>query len=209
MNFAIAVDPLMQTIEREEWPIVTLDSTFTQGCARFYFNYDTQRIVFTCVGSNMNKNTRVSPSNKSSYCCVPVIGMQPVLSVPMSYLEQRKAALWISDVFGSNTKTILWMIGDTIADFGNKRMFILKGPGGIGKSSVINIINAALEGMSCNLDSTLALSNKKMIYKSHVGLDKGNLLKIASKRLVLLSDLDITPDVEIDMQTGINRRRHH
>jgi len=92
------------------------------------------------------------------------------------------------------------MIGDTIADFGNKRMFILKA-GGIGKPSVINIINAALGGMSCNLDSTLALSNKKIVYKSRVGLDKNNLLKIASKRLVLLSDLDITPDVEIDMQT--------
>ena len=92
-------------------------------------------------------------------------------------------------------------VGDTIADFGNKRMYILKGPGGIVKSSVINIINAALGGMPCNLDSTLALSNKKMIYKSCVSLDKCNLLKIASKCLVLLSDLDITPDVKIDMQT--------
>ena len=37
-------------------------------------------------------------------------------------------------------KTIMWMLGDMHTDFGNKRMFILYGPGGVGKSSVVNIL---------------------------------------------------------------------
>jgi phage/plasmid-associated DNA primase len=54
---------------------------------------------------------------------------------------------WIHGVFdNSDKKAIIWMIGDVYADFDMKRMFLLYGPGGIGKSSVVDIIATALGG---------------------------------------------------------------
>ena len=56
-------------------------------------------------------------------------------------LDRRKGMCkWIHDVFGESTITILWLTGDIMADFGNKRFFILYGPGNVGKSSVLSII---------------------------------------------------------------------
>jgi hypothetical protein len=49
---------------------------------------------------------------------------------------------WIHDVFADDSKTILWIIGDIMADFGTKRMFILYGPGNIGKTTVVSIIRS-------------------------------------------------------------------
>ncbi len=54
---------------------------------------------------------------------------------------------WIHGVFdNSDRKAILWMIRDVDAYFGMKRMFLLYGQGGVGKSSVLNIIAIALGG---------------------------------------------------------------
>ena len=41
--------------------------------------------------------------------------------------------------------TALWMIGEIVAEFYNKRMLILYRTDGVGKSSVINILTFALE----------------------------------------------------------------
>ena len=50
--------------------------------------------------------------------------------------------------------TVLWMIGEIVAEFYNKRMFILYRPDGVGKSSVINIVTFALGGNSPSISAS-------------------------------------------------------
>ena len=40
----------------------------------------------------------------------------------------------------SNSKAILWIIGDTIADFSNRKILLLYWDGGVWKGSIVNII---------------------------------------------------------------------
>jgi phage/plasmid-associated DNA primase len=41
---------------------------------------------------------------------------------------------WLHGVFGDNITSLLWALGDMLYDSSNKRLFILYGPGGVGKS---------------------------------------------------------------------------
>ena len=183
VNYEKAVEPIVQTIERNAWPDVYTGPTFTQKAARYTFglNRDDMAIYFTAVGDG------VLPMSKSSYCCIPVNSGMVLKKLPLYFNvprpPARSALQWITEVFQDNTNAVLWLLGDTIADFGNKRMFIFKGPGGVGKSAIINIITAAMGNTVCNIDPTLTVHNTKLHIKRH--LDRATLLKAASARIVL------------------------
>ena len=58
-------------------------------------------------------------------------------------VKDRTALRWMCDLFQGNIMTMLWAVGDALADFGNKRMFVIYGPGGLGKSAIVKIIKEA------------------------------------------------------------------
>jgi hypothetical protein len=66
-------------------------------------------------------------SAKYSYCICPLrfLRVMTSINIPKTIRFHSKGYLvkWIHDVFGDDTETILWIIGDMLADFGNKRFF--------------------------------------------------------------------------------------
>ena len=94
---------------------------------------------------------------------------------PMSAMSSDGAAAWMMGTFGDTAPTVLWMKGDIMADFEQKRMkddimadfgqnrlCILYGPGGVGKSSVLNIRHVMI-GFSAS-----SIGASQLVYDSRI-----------------------------------------
>jgi hypothetical protein len=96
-------------------------------------------------------------------------------------------------------RTLLWMIGDMYADFGNKRMFILFGPGGVGKSSTINIKATALGCGLTKIPTESVVRNLAAYTSKNVGAT--TLLGAASSRVCTTADIEVPQNNILNMQT--------
>jgi hypothetical protein len=124
--------------------------------------------------------------------------------IPRSLNLDTRGSLckWMYDVFEDNSEAVLWAIGDMLADYGTKWMFIFYGPGGVGKTSVVNII--------CSRGSNMLVEipGRFMAKKVTVARSYGNSLpddikaKLPNTRLALVGDVEVTSDDEhINVQT--------
>ena len=105
-------------------------------------------------------------------------------------LDQRGyLCSWIHGVFGDNSETILWIIGDIMADFGNKRMFMLYGPANIGKTTVVNIISSFASSNVVTLESRFLARDAKATRNYGNSLAETVIAQLALTRLVLVGDL--------------------
>lgn len=197
VNYAMAALPYIETITRSTWPSVVLGNTFTQGYKRYNFRYISDSAVEFIPVTNKD-------SMKDNYCTIPTQNIRPIHKMSLIYRERLSsvgAVKWISDVFDTNdVLTILWMLGDMHADFGTKRMFILYGPGGVGKSSVVNIIAAAIGGTLCKLNDSAILYNPDAYYGGK-GLDAATLLQASGSRMATTADIEMPEGRAINMQT--------
>ena len=178
---------------RRPWPLVNLANTFTQGRLRYRYAIDQDSGVVTFVPNNIFGG---QPTARNMLCTVPVSNVNPVLQFNLSFGSGRArtggAVGWIYREFGSNTITILWALGDMLYDSNNKRMFILYGPGGVGKSTVANIMNAVIGGSIPSLRSDLVSFNLNSFRRDV--FQKADLMKAASSRLVALGDVEPRPN---------------
>lgn len=189
VNFAIAAEPFVNIIESVSWPAVVLSSTFTQGRLRYAYTLDDETQV---VNFAPNVVFGREPNAKNTLCSIPVTNVNPILqfNLKFSIVRARKsgAVSWLHRVFGDNINTILWALGDMLYDSNNKRMFILYGPGGVGKSTVATIMNAVIGGTIPTLNSELAAINPRSFRRDV--LSKKHLDKTASTRLISLGDVE-------------------
>ena len=115
VNFACAVEPYVVMIEAVPWPIVILNSTFTQGRLRYGFSLDEGSMV---VKFHPSVYIGIEATPKSTLCSMPVSNISPVLQMKLRFSSARahrdNAIGWLHRVFGSNVNTILWAIGDML-----------------------------------------------------------------------------------------------
>ena len=189
VSYAQAAEPYVASIESVPWPMILMANTFTQGRLRYVYtvDLDTGRVEFmpnVIVGREVN--------SKNTLCAIPVSNVNPILKFNLRFKSvkaRRNGALaWLYRVFGSNTIIVLWAIGDMLYDSSNKRMFILYGPGGVGKSTVANIINAIIGGTIPTLSPDLVCYNTKSFRKPLLSTDQ--FMKAASSRVVSLGDIE-------------------
>ena len=199
VNFAIAVEPYVTTIESVPWPVVILSNTFTQGRLRYAYTLDDETKV---VNFTPNVVLGEEPNAKNTLCSIPVTNVNPILRFNLKFSSARAgkygAVSWLYRVFGDNIITILWALGDMLYDSNNKRMFILYGPGGVGKSTVANIMNAVIGGTIPSLSSELVAVNPRSFRRDV--LNKQHLMKAASTRLISLGDVEPRPGDILHMQ---------
>ena len=198
VNYAIAAAPAVLVIKRRIWPIVMLGSTFTQGLCRYYFQRSSasNHVVFYAVGD------KSKPLQFSSYCVIPTVRVRPVVQLPLdvSYyrIVDHTALRWLVDLFGDHSLTALWSLGDALADFGNKRMFVLYGPGGIGKSAIVKIFKEMV-GQTHDLHNKFIVQNPQSYANNDVATNA--LLECASARMVFFSDFEVREGDELNMKT--------
>ena len=81
---------------------------------------------------------------KITYCSCPTGPFTPLetinLGKQLNFTKLGPAVEWIHNSFGENLKTILWLICDILADYGDKRAWVLYGPSNTGKSTTMGII---------------------------------------------------------------------
>jgi hypothetical protein len=131
--------------------------------------------------------------------------MRPVKTMNMAYSSQkisRKGALkWIHDCFEPEDVIMaLCAIGDCLADFGNKRLFILYGPGGIGKSAAANLIFQAVNPQASALPADLLKSYHGKYVNKRV--EEEAIYNAASSRIMNAGDVNIesSKGQELEMQ---------
>jgi len=78
-------------------------------------------------------------------------------------------------------------------------MFILYGPGGVGKSSVVNILTSAVGGSITKLSSHVILVNPSSFSQSMVS--SAVLFDSATSRMVTTADIEMLKDKILNMQT--------
>ena len=201
VNFATAIDPYCVIIESVSWPMVVVCETFTQSNLRYKYTIDEDTNIVTFEPNIVLENDK-GPTPKNTLCTIPVSNMTPILQFDLRYsttiVKTGTALVWLRQVFGNNIKTILWAIGDMLYDGSNKRMFILYGPGGVGKSSVVNIIAAAIGG------TIPVISPDYIVYKPNNYYNKvvnaNILMEASSSRLVNVPDVENNNYEEINMQ---------
>jgi hypothetical protein len=200
VNYSIAAEPALALIKRHMWPTADVDSTFTQGRCRYYFKHceSSNHIMFYPVD---NKKANKSIPYRS-YCVIPTSIPRAVLKLPADiqyYIAHENTALkWVIDLFGINTLTALWSIGDSLCDFGNKRMFVVYGPGGIGKSAIAKIFKE-LVGQTYDGQNNLIIESPKTFSKQDISPQV--LLGCASARMVFFSDFEVKPGEDFNMRT--------
>ncbi len=137
-------------------------------------------------------------------CTVPVSNVNPVLKFNLSYSSARAsregAMGWIYDVFGDNIITLLWALGDMLCDSCNKRLFILYGPGGVGKSTVANILGGVIGGTIPTIASHNIALNPKSFSRHNVNASQ--LITAASSRLINVPDVEARAGDELNMQVS-------
>jgi hypothetical protein len=200
VNFATAVEPYITLVEAMPWPTVIMTNTFTQGRLRYRYQIDVKTGI---VVFSPNQIGDGEPNAKNTLCSIPVSNVNPILRFNIMYKTVRARRTggvgWIYRVFGESMITVLWAIGDMLYDSTNKRLFILYGPGGVGKSTVVNIIGAIIGGTIPTLGSQFITVNPKSY--SRCVLHKSQVTAAASSRLINIPDVDVRKGDELNMQS--------
>lgn len=199
VNYAIAAEPYVSTIESVPWPVVIVANTFTQGRLRYTYTVNLDTGVIKFVPNNVIGG---DPTPKNTLCTIPVTNVNPILKFNLRYrssmLRRNGAVGWLHRVFGNNLVTVLWALGDMLYDSPNKRLFMFYGPGGVGKSTVANILGAVVGGTIPSLASQFVAINPKSFSRSTLG--KSQLMQAASSRLVNIPDVEARKDDELHIQ---------
>ena len=146
LDFFLALEPSLLALDLRLTPLAALE------------------FLLALATAGQSKRAPIKMVNGSAwspriYWALRLLGRSLVDMYPKRMLPNG-AVRWMNDVFDrKDIYAILWMLGDMYADFGNKRMFILYGPGGIGKSSVVNIIGTAIGGSITKLQADTILIN--------------------------------------------------
>lgn len=199
VKFETAVEPYVIMIESMTWPCIVIQNTFTLGRLRYRYCVDESTGIVTFTPNVM---IDIEVTSKNTICCLPVCNVNPVLKLNIhisdTVASNDGALSWLYSVFGSNVSTLLWALGDMLYDSSNKRMFIMYGPGGVGKSTVANIMNAVVGGTIPSLKSSLVCIDLRS-FRSDL-LDKDDLVKVASSRIVSVGDVEPMPNTVLHMQ---------
>eukprot|EP00957_Ditylum_brightwellii_P068795 5222498-Ditylum_brightwellii.AAC.1 len=199
VNFDIAAEPYVIPIESVPWPTIIMGNTFTQGRLRYSYTIDNDSGV---VKFTPNILIGKDATSKNTLCSIPVSNVNPVLQFNINFSSVRAckngALAWLYRVFGTNVDTILWALGDMLYGSNNKRLFIMYGPGGVGKSTVANIMHAVIGGTIPTIGSDLVCMNLKSYHQKI--LSKSHLVKVASSRIISLGDVEPKPDSVLHMQ---------
>lgn len=217
VNFVLATKPIVDSLTHCIAPTVVLGCTFCIGKVRCQFYYDrtensnrlSKMILFPARPLNLVEelpHPLLESTARWSYCVCPttVQCLFSSISIPrvLPSGQNRYLYSWIYSVFGEQTESILWLIGDILADFGNKRIFMLYGPGGVGKTTVVNIIS------SLSSATVVQIPGRLMAKNSSAPRNYGNSLTpelksdLASTRLAVIGDVEVTSDDEhLNIQT--------
>jgi hypothetical protein len=210
VNFIKATKPVIDALMYYEVPIIVLGQTFSMGHVRCHFWYtynDNGRMTHMNLKAAVPLNgipdcpdPAMIMTARWSYCVCPprVSRVIKKIRVPKNISLSKGGYLcrWIHNVFESDSETILWIIGDILADFGNKRLFIFYGPGGVGKTSVVNIIASISSSVVVEIPGRLAAK------KSGSARNYGNTVteelkaRLSNTRLALIGDVEVTSDDE-------------
>lgn len=209
VNFVISTAPIVSLLDVDNRvKVATMPLTFTQGNIRcmFYYDHKDRMILAKACPLNMTGVALTGSVTKSTFCILPGPMPSRISSIsmkPMSCpVDKGPALAWIVNSFGENWKTILWMAGDIMADFGDKRAWILYGPGKTGKSKTMEMIKNATSGTIMSLDVRFVTSKRRS--HKHFGntLSDMQLHKAMSTRLITCNDLEInSEDEELNIQT--------
>ena len=210
VNFISASQPIITSLKSSVHDNVVLPLTVTQGNIRYSFcidrlEHNRLNIKFSaCIPINVDESTVINNdlyTAKGSYCVAPVEFKTPVVEITtpkqLNLPSRDSLSRWVYDVFEENSETILWLIGDMLSDFGTKRLFILYGPGNIGKSTVVNIISMF------SSHSLVQISPKYMVTsgKFNDSLPDTFIPLLASSRLAVSGDVEVTDNTKINVQT--------
>ncbi len=199
VNFAKAVEPYVALVETMPWPTVVVANTFTQGRLRYGYTINMASGVVEFVPNRIDGNP---PTAKNTLCTIPVSNVNPVLRLNLSYssakASRHNAMGWLYDVFGDNIITLLWALGDMLYDSSNKHLFILYGPGGVGKSTVANILGGVIGGTVPTIASHSIALNPRSFSRHNISASQ--LIAAASSRLVNVPDVEARAGDELNMQ---------
>ena len=217
VNYIIATDPIVEGLISSESPPVIYGPTFCQGAIRC--NFATQardsegRTTVLSLAPALPHNVHYTDADikgaytaKMTNCTCPMQFKRflKTIKIPRALNMHKKGYLcrWIHDVFEESAEAILWIIGDIMANYGNKRMFMLYGPANTGKSTVVNIITSLVSFSPVNLIPMLLAKdgNSRRSYGNTIPAKF--VAELASTRLVLSGDLEVTDASEhLNMQT--------
>lgn len=217
VNYVKATRPIVDALVSCEAPPFIYGPTFSQGRIRCsfaptsrYSDGSTKRLSLgVAVPLNMSeedldRNLLYTAKESKCKCPLKFKRMLKSVAIPRSLNLPGKSYLcsWIYDVFEENTETIMWIIGDILADFGNKRMFMLYGPANIGKTTVINIIESLASAKVPKIEPRYFAKDVSAKRNYGNSLTEQTIGLFASTRLVTVGDLEITDESEhINMQT--------
>jgi len=85
--------------------------------------------------------------------------------------------------------TLMWALGDMLYESLNKHLFILYSPGGVGKSTVVNILGGIVGGTIPSISAHCVTTNPKSYHR--YSIDVSQLVAAASSRLVNVPDGEI------------------
>ena len=217
ISFVIATNPIVQGLISSECTPVVYGPTFCQGRIRCTFTpqaHDSEgRTTELLLGPATPHNVRYSDNDlkgvytdKMTNCTCPMqfLVFLKVIRKPRTLSLHKRGYLcrWIHDVFEENAEAILWIIGDVMADYGNKHMFMLYGPANVGKSTVVNIITSLVLFSPVKLSPMLLAKDGKSRRSYGNTVPPEFVAELASTRQVLSGDLEITDASEhLNIQT--------
>ena len=198
VNYATAARPIAANIRRQRWASRTHVDTVTMGKIRY--KWTTSRSSNGMVWATFDEacESGEQPSAITTRCVSPVpipfALTRVLLPYRMESCRQLGPVRWIRDVFGVNYTTILWLIGDIMSDQGQLRLWILHGPGGVGKSTVVSLIVRLLG------DGVYTIAPQKLLLDGHgtsraQQLQQADMLGMASCRVVVANDVHVDNNV--------------
>jgi hypothetical protein len=190
--------------------------TFTQGTMRYAFKYHVDHkaraivqlapAVPINVKELVRDNILVNQSARGTFCVGPTAIRQHVSRILVPVVQDYKRAggliKWIYEVFGDQTTTILWCIGDMLADFGEKQMMIFFGPGEIGKTTVANLMTDIVSCSVCNILGRYFVIQPRQLRNYGNTINDQMKGEMANSRVVLAGDVEARSSKDkVNMQT--------
>jgi hypothetical protein len=151
-------------------------------------------VMFHRVGDNKE------PRSYSSFCVVPALGFKSILKLPISIdhypIVHNSPLHWVHQLLKKNTMTMLWALGSALCDFGNKRVFVMYGPGGLGKSAVVKIFSSVLGNQTYEMPAHYASYKPKSLNNNT--LTSRVLLYAACSQMVTVPDFEVLEDEDLN-----------
>lgn len=198
VHYATAARPIATNILRQFWPSRAHVDTVTMGKIRYKWKtYRSETgVMWAAFEPACEPGDDVSA--KTTRCVSPVPLPFALSRVLLPYRIESSRHLgpvrWIRDVFGANYTTVLWLIGDIMSDQGQRRLWILYGPGGVGKSTVVSLIVRLLgSGVYTIAPQKLILTGRGTSWTEH--LQQTDMLGMASCRVVVANNVDVDDNI--------------